>query len=183
MRPAGVPQRSSSPLARSRTRSCCARPWPPPRARPCGQAARPERVIADKGYPSKANRAWLREHGIKATIPEWDDQIAHRRREPGRPIDFGRRQQERYRGRNVVELSVSKLKRWRGTAVRSDRTARNYHDALCLASTLHWLNTSFSNTARPARRDSMGRPSLWQGCDHVLVPDDALTCRTPGGGA
>jgi len=66
-----------------------------------------------------------------------------------------------------------------GTAVRSDRTARNYHDALCLASTLHWLNTSFSNTARPARRDSMGRPSLWQGCDHVLVPDDALTCRTP----
>ena len=114
MRPAGVPQRSSSPLARSRTRSCCARPWPPPRARPCEQAARrPERVIADKGYPSKANRAWLREHGIKATIPEWDDQIAHRRREPGRPIDFGRRQQERYRGRNVVELSVSKLKRWR----------------------------------------------------------------------
>ena len=55
---------------------------PGPASRP---RRRPERVIADKGYPSKANRAWLREHGIKATIPEWDDQIAHRRREPGPP--------------------------------------------------------------------------------------------------
>lgn len=41
---------------------------------------RPDRVMADKGYPSKANRAWLRNHGIAATIPERDDQIAHRRR-------------------------------------------------------------------------------------------------------
>ena len=32
--------------------------------------SRPERVLADKGYPSKANRAWLRERGIAATIPE-----------------------------------------------------------------------------------------------------------------
>ncbi|MFF0225877.1 transposase [Streptomyces sp. NPDC004629] len=31
---------------------------------------RPERVLADKGYPSKANRAWLRERGIAATIPK-----------------------------------------------------------------------------------------------------------------
>lgn len=30
---------------------------------------RPDRVLADKGYPSKANRAWLRERGIAATIP------------------------------------------------------------------------------------------------------------------
>lgn len=41
---------------------------------------RPERVMADKGYPSKANRAWLRHRGIPATIPERDDQIAHRRK-------------------------------------------------------------------------------------------------------
>ncbi|WP_165959276.1 transposase [Actinomadura sp. KC345] len=41
---------------------------------------RPDRVIADKSYPSKANRAWLRERGTAATIPERDDQIAHRRK-------------------------------------------------------------------------------------------------------
>ena len=51
---------------------------------------RPDRVLADKGYPSKANRAWLRRRGIAATIPERDDQVAHRRKRPGRPIDFGR---------------------------------------------------------------------------------------------
>ena len=64
---------------------------------------RPERVIADKGYPSKKNRAWLRQRGIATTIPERDDQIAHRRKRPGRPIDFGDDQRERYKGRNVVE--------------------------------------------------------------------------------
>ncbi|WP_423247381.1 transposase [Streptomyces decoyicus] len=30
---------------------------------------RPDRLLADKGYPSRANRAWLRERGIATTIP------------------------------------------------------------------------------------------------------------------
>jgi len=101
--------------------------------------SRPDRVIADKGYPSKANRAWLRERGIAATIPERDDQITHRRKRPGRPIDFGDEQRARYRGRNVVERCFNKLKQWRGIAMRSDKTARNYHAALCLAATLQWV--------------------------------------------
>ena len=57
---------------------------------------RPDRVLADKGYQSKANRAWLRERGI---------------------------------------------------AMRSNMTARNYHAGICLAATLHWLDTTFSNTS------------------------------------
>lgn len=101
--------------------------------------SRPDRVLADKGYPSKANRAWLREHGIAATIPERDDQIAHRLKRPGRPIDFGREQRERYKHRNVVERCFNKLKQWRGIAMRSDKTARNYHSAICLAATLQWV--------------------------------------------
>jgi transposase len=109
--------------------------------------SRPQRVLADKGYPSKANRAWLRQHGIRATIPERDDQIAHRLRRPGRPIDFGPTQRRRYRDRNVVERCFNRLKQWRGLAMRSDKTARSYHAGICLAATLHWLETSFSNTA------------------------------------
>lgn len=108
---------------------------------------RPERLLADKGYPSIANRAWLRQHEIAATILERDDQIAHRRKKPGRPIDFGPEQRERYRGGNVVERCFNRLKQWRGLAMRSDKTARNYHAALCLAATLHWLNAGFINTA------------------------------------
>jgi transposase len=103
---------------------------------------RPDRVMADKGYPSKVNRAWLRERGIAATIPERDDQIAHRRKHRGRPIDFGELQRERYKGRNVVERCFNKLKQWRGIAMRSDKTARNYHAGLCLAATLHWISSS-----------------------------------------
>ena len=101
--------------------------------------SRPDRVLADKGYPSTANRAWLRERDIATTIPERDDQIAHRRRKPGRPIDFGDEQKERYKGRNVVERCFNQLKQWRGIAMRSDKTARNYHAALCLAATLQWV--------------------------------------------
>lgn len=38
--------------------------------------------------------------------------------------------------------------------MRSDKTARNYHAALCLAATLHWLNTSFSDTAQSLHEHS-----------------------------
>lgn len=107
---------------------------------------RPERLLADKGYPSKANRAWLRARGIATTIPERDDQIAHRRKRPGRPVDFGETQRERYRRRNVVERCFNKLKQWRGIATRSDKLARNYHSGICLIATLDWLRTGFNNT-------------------------------------
>jgi len=97
---------------------------------------RPERLRADKGYPSKSNRAWLRARDVKTTIPERDDQIAHRRKRPGRPIVFDAVD---YKGRNVVERCFNRLKQWRGIAMRSDKTARNYHAALCLAASLQWL--------------------------------------------
>jgi hypothetical protein len=58
-----------------------------PRAGKGRPRTRPDRVLADKGYPSRKNRAWLRGRGIAATISERDDQIAHRRKKPGRPID------------------------------------------------------------------------------------------------
>jgi transposase len=55
--------------------------------------------------------------------PERDDQIAHRRKKPGRPIDFGEEQKRRYRGRNVVERCFNRLKQWRGIAMRTDKLA------------------------------------------------------------
>lgn len=107
---------------------------------------RPDRVLADKGYPSKKNRAWLRQHGIATTIPERDDQIAHRRKKPGRPIDFSDEQKTRYRGRNVVERCFNQLKQWRGIAMRSDKTARHYNAAITLAATLIWIKSDLIHT-------------------------------------
>ncbi len=46
-----------------------------------------------------------------------------------------------YKSRNVVERCFSRLKQWRGIAMRSDKTARNYHAALCLAATLLWAES------------------------------------------
>lgn len=100
--------------------------------------------LADKGHPSMTNRAWLRDRGITATIPQRDDQIAHRRKRLGRPIDFGDQQQERYKGRNVVERCFNKLKQWRGIAMRSDKLARSYRATISLAATLIWIKTDLA---------------------------------------
>lgn len=64
---------------------------------PCRTAApsqprvRPDHVIADKGYSSKAIRSDLRRRGMAHTVPERADQQANRRRRGnagGRPPAF-----------------------------------------------------------------------------------------------
>jgi len=52
---------------------------------------RPGRVLADKAYGSRANRACLRRRGIRCTIPEKADQVRNRKnkgRAGGRPPAF-----------------------------------------------------------------------------------------------
>uniref|UniRef100_UPI003F491756 hypothetical protein n=1 Tax=Actinomadura sp. CA-154981 TaxID=3240037 RepID=UPI003F491756 len=55
-----------------------------PRTRPGRPRIRPTRVRADRGYFSRANRAYLRRRGIGAAIPQPADQVSHRRRLGGR---------------------------------------------------------------------------------------------------
>lgn len=109
-----------------------------PRCGPGRPRIRPDRVIADKGYSSRANRAYLRARGIPAVIPERDDQLANRKRRGrrgGRPCDFDA---VRYRDRNVVERSFNRFKHWRGLATRYDKTATNFLGGLHLASIIMW---------------------------------------------
>lgn len=97
---------------------------------------RPERVLADKGYPSRANRAYLASRGIKSTIPDRDDQKKHRTNRGshgGRPTSFD---VDIFKRRNVVERSFNRLKNWRGIAMRSDKTARNYQAGITLEAIL-----------------------------------------------
>src|SRR3954464_13066638 len=120
---------------------------------------RPDYVVADKGYSSRAKRGLLRARGIGHTIPEKADQAANRRRKGsagggapgvarggstpprrgragGRPPGFAR---DRYPRRGCVERGFCQLKQWRGLATRYDKHARNYTGAINLAALLTWL--------------------------------------------
>ena len=82
---------------------------------------RPGRAMADKAYSSRANRAWLRRHGIAAVIPVKEDQKKHRRdrgRADGRPPAFDA---SWYTKRNTVERCFAKLKQFRAVATRYDK--------------------------------------------------------------
>ncbi|MEU7405657.1 MULTISPECIES: IS5 family transposase [Streptomyces] len=109
-----------------------------PRIGPGRPRVRPDHVLGDKGYSSKAIRAWLRRRSIAHTIPERADQARNRTRRGrrgGRPPAFDR---ETYKHRNVVERCFNRLKQWRGIATRYDKTAESYEAAVTLASLLMW---------------------------------------------
>ncbi|MFF9301794.1 IS5 family transposase [Streptomyces sp. NPDC014764] len=109
-----------------------------PRLGPGRPRGRPDHVIGDKGYSSKAIRTWLRRRNIRHTIPERSDQIRNRLRRGsrgGRPPAFDK---QVYKRRNVVERCFNRLKQWRGIATRYDKTAESYQAAITLASLLMW---------------------------------------------
>lgn len=110
-------------------------------ARLAGGAARtrPDALLGDKAYSSRANRMYLRRRRIEAVIPEPRDQQGHRKRrgsKGGRPPKFDA---EKYRGRNVIERTYGRMKQWRGLATRYDKLSIVYRAAVILNGVIAWL--------------------------------------------
>jgi transposase len=84
--------------------------------------------VGDKGYSSRALRQYLRQHGIRLTIP--------RKRHEHRtgPVD-----RTLYRLRNRVERLINRLKQFRRIATRDEKRAANYQAMLLLAAIVLWL--------------------------------------------
>lgn len=100
---------------------------------------RPNALLGDKAYSSRANRDLLRGKRVTAVIPQPSDQIAHRKRRGsagGRPPAFDA---TTYKGRNVVERSFNDHKQWRGLATRYDKLATVYRGGVVLRAITIWL--------------------------------------------
>lgn len=89
---------------------------------------RAERLVGDKAYSSDAIRTYLRQRGIRYTIPRRSNE--ERR---------GQFDDASYRLRNRIERLINRLKQFRRIATRYEKRADNYLAMLHIGAILLWL--------------------------------------------
>jgi transposase len=97
--------------------------------------AKPQAMLADKGYDGDEVRSKLLLTGILPVIPPKSN------RTEAIACDF-----KRYKDRNKIERMFNRLKQCRRIATRYDKTAKSYLGFLCLAAVKLWL-PNFVNRA------------------------------------
>jgi transposase len=95
---------------------------------------RPVALVGDKAYSTRAVRAYLRIHRIRAVIASRSDQP--------RSAWFDR---TLYRSRNLVERLINRLKQFRRVATRYEKRGANYLAMVTLAAVRLWLQ-GFADT-------------------------------------
>ena len=92
----------------------------------------PKRLVADKGYTSRAFRKYLHQRNIRYTIP-------HRANEHHK----GTFNKQIYRKRNIVERLINRLKQFRRIATRYEKRAANFSAMITLASIFLFSNFAY----------------------------------------
>jgi transposase len=91
----------------------------------------PESLAADRAYVSGDIAAWLRRRHVQSLIPPKSNQQA--------PVPWTRKQQKGYRGRNVVERCVGRLKEFRRLCTRYEKLALNFGGMVTLGMIVIYL--------------------------------------------
>ncbi|MET7738557.1 transposase [Streptomyces sp. NPDC005402] len=120
-----------------------ARPGEDPRAaaRAGRHRKKPDSLAADRAYSNRPCREYLRQRGIRHTIPEKTDSQAARLRKGsrgGRPPGFG---EDRYKKRNTVERAINRLQQSRAVATHYDKRGYVYLGTTTAAALTIWLRT------------------------------------------
>jgi transposase len=120
-----------------------------------GRRTRPRRLAGDKGYSYPRIRRWLRQHGIRAVIPQRSDQVIHHR---GRPLVLDRKA---YRRRNVIECCIGWLKECRRIATRFEKLALHFLAMIKIAMIQRYLHALSIYQTQPRKRILLGALSTY----------------------
>jgi len=104
-----------------------------PHAGPGRPRQRPTAVRVDQAYGARCYRQQFQQRGIRCICPERLDAKKNRLRKGNKGGSPPRFDAKAYKGRNVFERAINRLKDFRAVAMRHEKRGHNFFAAIILA--------------------------------------------------